>query len=121
MANEITAYGSLQVVNGYLSVLEDSGTLSITQSAKEAFTSTVACTTSDTAISISGVTAPKWCYMRNVGANPIKVGATSGGAIIAMIQLAAGEFAIMPLVPSVALRQQTTTSTSTLKLTVFGT
>ncbi len=55
MANEITAYGSLQVVNGLLSVLEDSGTLSITQSAKEAFTSTVACTTSDTAISISGV------------------------------------------------------------------
>lgn len=121
MANEITAYASLQVVNGFLSITEDSGTFSVNQSAREAFTATLACTTTDTAITITGVTSPKWCFMRNVGSNPIRVGGTSGGAIVSMVQLAAGEFAMMPLEPSVALRRQTTTSTSTLKITVFGT
>lgn len=121
MANEITAYGSLQLVNGFLSVTEDSGTLSINQTDKQSFTATIACTTSDTAISITGVTTPKWCFMRNVGSNPIRVGGTSGGAIVSIVQLAAGEFAMLPLFPTVALRQQTTTGTSTLKLTVFGT
>ena len=82
---------------------------------------TVAVTTSDAAISIRGITTPRMAYFRNLGDNPVDIGPTSGGAIVPFARLLPGEAMVVPLKPSVALRAQTTTSTSTLEIVVLET
>lgn len=122
MASEITVLAQLACRNGNLVISKDSSAIRVDQATKGGGQpGTISATTTDTAITISGLTAPRWAYMRNIGTNPIKVGPTSGGAIVSMIQLSAGEVALLPLVPSVALRLQTTTGTSQLELTCLET
>ncbi len=122
MASEISVLAQLSLSNGTLKIDKQSGAIRVDQAtAGGGQPGTISATTTATATPISGLTAPRWCYMRNVGTNPIKVGPTSGGAIVPMVQLSAGEVALMPLVPSVALRLQTTTGTSRLDLTCLET
>lgn len=119
MANEITVSASLTCKNGFLDIRKSASAKVNQTTAGGGQPGTIACTTTDTAISISGLTTPKYCFVRNIGSNPVRIGPTSGGAIVPMMQLASGEFAMLPLSPSVSLRCQTTTSTSTLELTVL--
>ena len=122
MANEITVLASLSCLNGNLNIRKESGAIRVNQTtAGGGQPGTISATTTDTAITISGVSAPKWAYFRNIGSNPVKIGPTSGGAIVSMVQLAAGEPAVLPLVPSVALRCQTTTGTTTLEIVTLET
>ena len=121
MASEITISQTIRCVKGDFNFQKTISYTADQATAGGGQPGTVAVTTTDTAISISGLSAPRLCAIRNIGSNPVKIGPTSGGAIVAFAQLAAGEGFIVPLVPSVALRAQTTTGTSTLEINALET
>jgi hypothetical protein len=56
---------------------------------------------------------------RNIGTNPVNIGA--GTALVSFAQLKAGEPMVVPLVPSVTVRVQTTTGTSRLQIEALET
>lgn len=121
MANEITYTAELSLKNGEFIIQDNDSGDTVTQVTANGTIVSVACTTSDTAITISGITAPRWCKIKNAGSVSVKVGPTSGGAIVPMITLEAGERAVMPLTPSVALRCQTASGTTKLLITALET
>ena len=115
MANEISVLASLQCVNGTFRVGKNPGIVRADQATSGGGQpGTFSVTTTDTAITISNLTTPRWAYLQNIGTNAVDVGPTSGGAIVKVMTLKAGEVALLPLAASVALRCQTTTGTSKL-------
>lgn len=116
MANEISIEFAIACTNGEFQFDKSLSFRATQTTAGGGQPGTVACSTSDAAISISGLSAPRWCYMKNIGANTVDIGPTSGGAIVKMIRLLAGEGCPVSLTPSVALRCQTTTGTSSLQI-----
>lgn len=63
--------------------------------------------TSDTVITLTGVTTPKAICIENLDAtNYVKIGPTSGGAIVPMARLSPGSSMVVELEPGVVLRAQ---------------
>ena len=63
--------------------------------------------TGDTVVTFTGLTTPRYCWIENLdGTNTVDVGPESGGAIVDLITLKPGEFAVLPLHASAVLRLQ---------------
>ncbi len=61
----------------------------------------------DEVIVYGDLVAPRWCFLRNLDpTNYIKIGPTTGGAILEMARLLPGESMLFPIGPSVVLRAQ---------------
>ena len=110
MANEIRFRADLRVVNGNLDVRQQKDKQS-DQTTAGAVSRTQTIPTSDTVISLTGVTAARAVFIENTDAtNYIDIGPTSGGAIVPLSRLYPGEVALFPLTPGVVLRGQANTA-----------
>lgn len=122
MANEITETVALSLNNGNLKdniVLE---TKQITQSTQWSFRDvlSIPTTAGGTVISTTGITALGWCYVKNLDAtNFVKLGPTSGGAIIDMIKLKPGEFCLFRLMTGITLRAISDTAACKILIVIY--
>lgn len=120
MADEISVNVTLTCTNGEFSSFAKSYSFTADQAtAGGGQPGTVPVTTTDAAIAINNLTTPRWAMIKNIGANPVDIGPTSGGAIVKLARVLPGEAFPVPLAPSVALRAQATTGTSTLEISAL--
>jgi hypothetical protein len=120
MANEISVTTGVQVSNSTSRRPSNQGTKNYTQAAIGIGESTVAVTTTDTAVTLP-LSSPGWIQLRNDGDNPISWGPDNGSGAIAIAgEISAGATHQLQLPSSAtSLRVQTTTGTSTLSILVI--
>lgn len=76
----------------------------------------------DEVIAYGDLVAPRWAYFRNLDpTNYIKIGPTTGGAILEMIRLKPGEACVFPIGPSVVLRAQAAVAACNLEKFILET
>lgn len=119
MANEIRVTAGLSCTNGNLSYSKSYSVAADQATARGPNPGTVDVSTTEATVGFGSVTAPRWALFRNIGTNPVNIGA--GTAIVSFAQLKAGEPMVVPLVPSVTVRVQTTTGTSRLQIEALET
>ena len=119
MANEIRATIGLSCTNGNLTYSKSFSITADQTTARGPNPGTIDVSTTESTVSFGSVSAPRWTLFRNIGTNPVNVGA--GTALVSFMQLKAGEGAVVPLVPSVTVRLQTTTGTSKLQVEALET
>ena len=121
MANEIKASVRLSVTKGNLKLAYGGTTLAEDMAgSKGGNPGTVNIGTSAELISLGDITSAGYCYIRNLDAtNYVEIGPTSGGALVPMLRLKAGQEALMPLTPSVALRGQANTAACDVLIAVI--
>lgn len=119
MANEIRITAGLSVTNGNLSFNKSYSVSADQTTARGPNPGTVDVSTTESTVGFGSVSAPRWALFRNIGTNPINVGA--GTALVSFMQLKAGEPAVVPLMPAATIRVQTTTGTSRLQIEALET
>lgn len=119
MANEIRITAGLSVTNGNLSFNKSYSVAADQTTARGPNPGTIDVTTTEASVGFGSVSAPRWALFRNLGTNPVNIGA--GTALVAFMQLKAGEPAVVPLVPSVTVRVVTTTGTTRLQIEALET
>ena len=119
MANEIRVTAGLSVTNGNLSYNKSYSVAADQATARGPNPGTIDVTTTEASVGFGSVSAPRWALFRNLGTNPVNIGA--GTALVAFMQLKAGEPAVVPLVPSVTVRVQATTGTTRLQIEALET
>lgn len=126
MADEITINLTAQLSNpssGGSGALKDqfsTGAIKFNQTTPGAFQTVVATSTTDTALTLSGITTPGWVMFLNLDAtNNIDIGPTSGGAIVPMITLKPKQAAVLYAKSSVAFRHQASAGTPKLQVKVW--
>lgn len=118
MANEITLNVSMAVVNAKLKASFAPGTLQVTQAAVGGHFPIISVGTSDEAIDDGDVGTLGYVAFRNLDStNYVDIGPDSGGAIVPMIRLEAGDVAIMRVKPGITMRAQA--NTAAVKLQMF--
>lgn len=112
MADEITITSNLQCTNGGFSFATREGSVRVDQAvAGGGGPGTVTITTSDAAVSLGSFTAKGYCFIKNLDAtNYVEFGPESGGAIVKLIRLNAGESCLFRFVSSATLRAQANTA-----------
>lgn len=112
MANEITVTANLSCTNGAFSFASKENALRINQTTQGGGgPGVVTVTTSDAAVSLGSYTAKGYCFIKNLdGTNYVEFGPESGGAIVKMIKLKPGEYAMFRLVSTATLRAQANTA-----------
>lgn len=123
MANEISVTTQLQVSNAGSEETFKPQAIQLTQTGKGVYKATLSITTSDTALSFTGITTPFVASFYNLDAtNFVSVGPTSGGAIVDMLKLyprGAGGFPnMLSLDPSATIRMQADTATCQVQIIV---
>lgn len=109
MADEIKLRIKLSCENGYLKELFDPGEISITQTTANAHCPVIDVGTSEEVISFGDISSANvgLVAFRNLDTtNYVRLGPTSGGAMVPMIRILAGETEVFRLEPSVTLRAQ---------------
>ncbi len=126
MANEITlsVTGTYKNPSGSLDGAQSEFNFSnkrITQTTQGLFKRIVDCTTSDTALTLTGITTPGIVCLYNLDAtNYVEWGPTSGGAIVKCGKLMPqGAPAVFNAVGTVALRVQANTATCKVMVEVY--
>jgi hypothetical protein len=106
MANEITAYLSLDVANGYLSFPFSTGQLQFDQTtARAGNPGTVNIGTSQEDIALGDLVNPGYVFIQNLDTtNYVQVGPKSAGVMVNAIRLYPRQFAFFPLDSAVTLR-----------------
>lgn len=123
MSQEVTFTAKLAVTNGGLNTIANVS-IRPTQTTKGGISQTqsIPTTAGGTAITFTGLTAARWvCITNKDTANFIDIGPVTGGAILAMIRLKAGESAIFPLTPSTTIRGLADTGAVVIEKTAIET
>lgn len=112
MANEIKVTVNGTVTNGKYSNEFKPGTLSFDQAAVGAHAPVVSVGTSEEDLSIGDVSTPGWLFLRNLDAtNYVDYGGKStGGTMVALGRIKAGDVAVLRMNPSATLRWKANTS-----------
>jgi hypothetical protein len=123
MASEITINGSLAVTNGISVESYNPGQLRANQATVGAHGPTVAVPAADTVISFGSLVTPRWIMFRNLDpSNYVQIGPESGGAMVPMIRLQAGEVSQpIPLEPGIVLRWKSHTAICKVKMLALET
>lgn len=123
MANEITYYSGVTLVNGYLKAIKNPGSMLATQATPGSIEGVqIIGFAADEVISYGDLVAPRWSWFRNVStANNITLGPTSGGAIVPLITLLPGEACCFPIAASAVLRGQSTVTNNKLDRLILET
>lgn len=119
MANEIRVTAGLSLTNGNLSFAKTYSVAADQSTARGPNPGTITVTTTEATVNFGSLSAPRWALFRNVGTNPVNIGA--GTALVSFAQLKAGEPMVVPLVPSVTVRVQATTGTTSLHIEALET
>lgn len=124
MANEIRITPNFNVANGSLYFAISPGIKYVTQSNALVYSEVVTCTTTDTALSFSGVSAANYgmLYMVNLDStNYVDIGVQSGSTSIAFCRLKPGEpngpFRVKP---SITLRSQANTASCQVQFVMIA-
>ena len=105
MANEIQTTLNVAVVNGNFRQTFAPGTIQITQTAQGAHSPVVSVGTSEEDLSVGDISTLGVLCLRNLdSANYVQWGPKSGGAMVAVGRLKAGEVAYIRLEPGITLR-----------------
>lgn len=105
MANEITVSQQLSVTNGYASETFNVSGVRINQAAVGAHSPVWIIGTSEEDMAVGDVTTLGWLCLRNLDTtNYITYGPKSGGSMVALGRLNAGESCMLRLEPGVTLR-----------------
>lgn len=119
MANEIRFTAGLTCTNGNFSFSRTWSASADQATAGGANPGTISVSTTEATVNFGSVSAPRWAIFRNIGTNPVNIGA--GTALVSFMQLKASEAAVVPLVPSVTVRVQATTGTTKLVIEALET
>lgn len=119
MANEINATIGLSCTNGNFSYSKSYSVRADQTTKGGGNPGTLSVTTTEATVGFGSLSAPRWTLFRNIGTNPVNIGA--GTALVSFAQLKAGEAMVVPLVPSVTVRVQTTTGTTQLQIDAMET
>ncbi len=114
MANEISATVGLSCTNGNFTYNKQYSIRADQTTSGGGNPGTISVTTTEATVGFGSISAPRWTLFRNIGTNPVNIGA--GTALVSFAQLKAGEAMVVPLVPSVTVRVQTTTGTTKLQV-----
>lgn len=121
MAGEIRVNSVLQVVNGSINTKLGKD-VRIDQTTPGFIARTQTISTSGTDLTLSGVTTPRAIELINLDAtNYIDWGPKSGGSMIPLGQLKAGESSVVTLYPGVTIRAQANTSNCSLQMGIAET
>lgn len=114
MANEIAFTTKCVVSNSTLKYRDEPGVKYVTQATGEIYDEVLTRTTSDVALTCGSMATSAYGYARFTnldGTNYVDIGPESGGAIVGMIRLLAGESSgWMRIKPSTTLRTQANTA-----------
>ena len=112
MANEITISANLNCTNGGLAFATKESAVRINQTVQGGGgPGVVTVTTSDAALSLGSYTTKGYCFIKNLDStNYVEFGPESGGAIVKVIKLKPGEYALFRLVNAATLRAQANTA-----------
>jgi hypothetical protein len=121
MANEITLNQTLSVRNGSANY-SMSASVNATQTLQGGVVRKQTVPTADTVIVLTGVTTPRVIAIKNLDAtNYIDIGPTSGGVIVNLIRLKAGECCQFPITPSAVIRGQANTGSVIIEYLILET
>lgn len=121
MADEIRIAGELSVNNEGLQASK-SVQAQLDQTAPGSVARKQTIPTSDTVITLTGVTTPKAVCIENLDdTNYVKIGPTSGGAIVPLARLSPGSVMVVELEPGVVLRGQANTASVDIALLIAET
>jgi len=122
MANEIAYTIALACTKGNSVESQNPGRLTADQATQGVAGDIQIIGTSDEIIAYGDLVAPRWAYLRNLDTtNYVDIGPTSGGAIVPMVRLKAGEACVFPLSASVVLRGQANTASCKVKKLILET
>lgn len=112
MANEITITANMTCTNGGFAFATKESAVRINQTTQGGGgPGVVTVTTSDTALSLGTFTTKGYCFIKNLDStNYVEFGPESGGAIVKLLKLKAGEYAMFRIVNSATLRAQANTA-----------
>ena len=117
MSNEITVNASLSVRNAAHIESYEPSAKRVTQAAIGGHGPIIDVGTSEEDFSAGDVTTLGWVFFHNLDtANYVRIGPKSGGAMVPLIRLRAGEFAVLRLEPGITLRAQANTAAVKLKM-----
>ena len=120
MANEFTITNKIILANGYLKDKWDNGSVSLTQTTKGVHAAVESVGTSEEDMSYGVLSTPGLIVMRNLDTtNYVTYGPKSGGSMILMGKLAAGQMAMFYLGASVQLRWIANTSACLVSYKVY--
>lgn len=121
MANEITVAASLSLDNGELVIPTYGGAYTDDQSAAAGgVPGYMALTTTEAAISTTGVTTPGWVWMKNVGSNVVIWGKTLAGPTYEEVgRIPAGMAVVFYVGNSVSLFAKCDTGTCGLQVLII--
>jgi hypothetical protein len=121
MANELRFTGATSLVNGSLTDTTPLETLLVTQSLGALLSKVVSVTTSESDLTTAEITTLGWAFLRNLDStNYVQYGPKSGGAMVAMGRLKAGEWALLRLEPGITLRWKADTATCQVLVKIFN-
>ncbi len=120
MANEISIQATLTLLKGFHSVKHMPATFQVTQTGVGAAQGTQIVPTSDTVVSLTGISNAGWAHFTNVDAtNYIEIGPTVAGAIAPFLRLYPGQSAVLRLTPAVVVRAQANTGSVKLQYSIL--
>lgn len=119
MANEITITLSASVANAYFKSSFQPGSIQLNQTAIGGHMPIVSVGTSEEALTFGDISTLGYMALRNLDTtNYVDIGPESGGAMVPMVRLKAGNVAIMRLKPGITVRAQA--NTAAVKLQVWA-
>lgn len=123
MANELTINVAAECVNGSFRSRFDLGNaLKVDQAAIGAAAGVVNVGTSEEDLAHAELSVPGYAFFRNLDTtNYVTIGPKSGGAMVPLIKLKAGEVALMRLAPSVTIRAAANTAAIKLQMLILET
>lgn len=111
MAGELKLTVSANITKGFYKDSFSPGQLSIDQTTQGAFCGVLSIGTSDEAVTFTDISTLGWLIMRNLDtSNYVEWGPESGGAMVAVGRMEAGEVAVFRLKPGITLRLQANTA-----------
>jgi hypothetical protein len=121
MANELRFTGGANLLNGNLNDSTPQQTLLVTQSLAALLSKVVNVTTSESDLTTSEVTTLGWAWLQNLDTtNYVQYGPKSGGAMVTVGRLKAGEWALLRLEPGITIRWKANTAACQVLVKIFN-
>lgn len=117
MANEISLTVNMQVSNGNFRTSFTPGTIQVDQAAIGGHMPIVSVGTTEEVLGFGDIGTLGYMALRNLdGTNYVDIGPESGGAMVPIIRLEAGNVAVMRLKPGITVRAQANTAAVKLQV-----
>ena len=125
MANELKIEATITLTNGSLAYKKQPGAKYVTQTNAKVYAEVKSVSTSDAALTFGGLASSEhgWLYITNLDStNYVDIGPDSGGAIVPLVRIKAGE-SVGPfrVKPSITIRSQANTGACSCEFVMIAT